>query len=39
MVFIIGQGQQGVLLENRETEFGEKVNTEDAIREFMSLEQ
>uniref|UniRef100_G3NGZ8 Peroxiredoxin-like 2A n=1 Tax=Gasterosteus aculeatus TaxID=69293 RepID=G3NGZ8_GASAC len=31
-VFVIGRGQQGILLEHREIEFGDKVNTEDVIR-------
>ncbi|KAK9530082.1 hypothetical protein VZT92_011613 [Zoarces viviparus] len=45
-VFVIGRGQQGILLEHREIEFGDKVNTEDVIRaarrisqEFLPLER
>lgn len=45
-VFVIGRGQQGILLEHREIEFGDKVNIEDVIRaarripqELLALEQ
>lgn len=45
-VFVIGQGQQGILLEHREIEFGDKVNIEDVLqavrkmpRELQSLEK
>lgn len=45
-VFVIGQRQQGILLEHRETEFGDKVNIEDVLqavrkipRELQSLEK
>lgn len=30
-VFVIGKGQQGILLEHREIEFGDKVNIKDVI--------
>lgn len=30
-VFVIGRGQQGILLEQREIEFGDKVNIKDVI--------
>lgn len=30
-VFVIGRGQQGILLEHREIEFGDKVNIKDVI--------
>lgn len=30
-VFVIGRGQQGLLLEHREIEFGDKVNIKDVI--------
>lgn len=30
-VFVIGQGQQGILLEHRETEFGDKVDIEHVL--------
>lgn len=45
-VFVIGRGQQGILLEHREIEFGDKVNIEDVIqavrripRELKALEK
>ncbi|KAF7657424.1 hypothetical protein LDENG_00026820 [Lucifuga dentata] len=45
-VFVIGPGQQGILLEHRELEFGDKVNLENVIhavrripRELLSLEK
>uniref|UniRef100_A0A3Q4BYQ4 Peroxiredoxin-like 2A n=1 Tax=Mola mola TaxID=94237 RepID=A0A3Q4BYQ4_MOLML len=31
-VFVIGRGQQGLLLEHREIEFGDKVNIDDVIQ-------
>uniref|UniRef100_A0AAQ5ZS89 Peroxiredoxin-like 2A n=1 Tax=Amphiprion ocellaris TaxID=80972 RepID=A0AAQ5ZS89_AMPOC len=31
-VFVIGQGEQGILLEHREIEFGDKVNVEEVIQ-------
>uniref|UniRef100_A0A665WCZ2 Peroxiredoxin-like 2A n=1 Tax=Echeneis naucrates TaxID=173247 RepID=A0A665WCZ2_ECHNA len=31
-VFVIGKGRQGILLEHREIEFGDKVNTNDVIQ-------
>uniref|UniRef100_A0A3Q1CXV1 Peroxiredoxin-like 2 activated in M-CSF stimulated monocytes n=1 Tax=Amphiprion ocellaris TaxID=80972 RepID=A0A3Q1CXV1_AMPOC len=31
-IFFIGQGEQGILLEHREIEFGDKVNTQEVIR-------
>ncbi|KAF3704175.1 Redox-regulatory protein FAM213A Peroxiredoxin-like 2 activated in M-CSF stimulated monocytes [Channa argus] len=30
-VFVIGRGEQGILLEHREVEFGDKVNIQDVI--------
>uniref|UniRef100_A0A668U3A3 Peroxiredoxin-like 2A n=1 Tax=Oreochromis aureus TaxID=47969 RepID=A0A668U3A3_OREAU len=36
-VFVIGQGQQGILLEHREIEFGDKVNIEDVLQAKVSL--
>lgn len=30
-VYVIGKGQQGILLEHREIEFGDKVNIKDVI--------
>ncbi|KAK5906252.1 hypothetical protein CgunFtcFv8_002135 [Champsocephalus gunnari] len=38
-VFVIGQGQQGILLEHREIEFGDKVNAEDVIRAVRRIAQ
>nr|CBN81662.1 Uncharacterized protein [Dicentrarchus labrax] len=45
-VFVIGRGEQGILLEHREIEFGDKVNILDVIRaarrisqELLSLEK
>uniref|UniRef100_A0A671YDL9 Peroxiredoxin-like 2A n=1 Tax=Sparus aurata TaxID=8175 RepID=A0A671YDL9_SPAAU len=38
-VFVIGQGEQGILLEHREIEFGYKVNTEDVIRAAKRISQ
>ncbi|KAM6951433.1 LOW QUALITY PROTEIN: peroxiredoxin-like 2A [Aplochiton taeniatus] len=45
-VFVMGAGQQGVLLEHREMEFGDKVNILDVLkaarripRELLELEQ
>lgn len=38
-VFVIGEGQQGILLEHREIEFGDKVNTEDVIRAARRISQ
>lgn len=35
-VYVIGPGQQGILLEHREMEFGDKVNKTDVIQ---ALEQ
>lgn len=31
-VFVIGPGDQGILLEHREQEFGDKVNTADVLQ-------
>lgn len=38
-VFVIGREQQGILLEHREIEFGDKVNTEDVIRAARRIAQ
>lgn len=38
-VFVIGRGQQGILLEHREIEFGDKVNIEDVIRAARRIPQ
>ncbi|KAK5851153.1 hypothetical protein PBY51_001969 [Eleginops maclovinus] len=38
-VFVIGRGQQGILLEHREIEFGDKVNAEDVIRAARRIAQ
>lgn len=38
-VFVIGQGQQGILLEHREIEFGDKVNTKDVIEAARRISQ
>lgn len=38
-VFVIGQGQQGILLEHREIEFGDKVNTEVVIEAARRISQ
>lgn len=38
-VFVIGRGDQGILLEHREIEFGDKVNTEDVIRAARRISQ
>ncbi|CAI5658301.1 unnamed protein product [Oreochromis niloticus] len=38
-VFVIGQGQQGILLEHREIEFGDKVNIEDVLQAVRKIPQ
>uniref|UniRef100_A0A8D0AHH7 Peroxiredoxin-like 2A n=1 Tax=Sander lucioperca TaxID=283035 RepID=A0A8D0AHH7_SANLU len=38
-VFVIGRGKQGILLEHREVEFGDKVNIEDVIRAVRRISQ
>uniref|UniRef100_A0A3Q1BM36 Peroxiredoxin-like 2A n=1 Tax=Amphiprion ocellaris TaxID=80972 RepID=A0A3Q1BM36_AMPOC len=38
-VFVIGQGKQGILLEHREIEFGDKVNTQEVIRAVRRISQ
>lgn len=38
-VFVIGQGQQGLLLEHREIEFGDKVNIEDVLQAVRKIPQ
>ncbi|TDG97787.1 hypothetical protein EPR50_G00211550 [Perca flavescens] len=38
-VFVIGRGNQGILLEHREVEFGDKVNIEDVIRAVRRISQ
>lgn len=38
-VFVIGRAQQGILLEHREIEFGDKVNSEDVIRAVRRISQ
>uniref|UniRef100_A0A3Q1FJP2 Peroxiredoxin-like 2A n=1 Tax=Acanthochromis polyacanthus TaxID=80966 RepID=A0A3Q1FJP2_9TELE len=38
-VFIIAQGEQGILLEHREMEFGDKVNIEAVIRAVRRISQ
>uniref|UniRef100_A0A3Q3JC15 Peroxiredoxin-like 2A n=1 Tax=Monopterus albus TaxID=43700 RepID=A0A3Q3JC15_MONAL len=38
-VFVIGRGQQGILLEHREIEFGDQVNIEDVIRAARRIPQ
>ncbi|KAG7222298.1 hypothetical protein INR49_016394 [Caranx melampygus] len=38
-VFVIGRGQQGILLEHREIEFGDKVNIEDVIQAIRRIPQ
>uniref|UniRef100_A0A8C6SSU5 Peroxiredoxin-like 2A n=1 Tax=Neogobius melanostomus TaxID=47308 RepID=A0A8C6SSU5_9GOBI len=36
-VFVIGRGQQGILLEHREIEFGDKVNIKDVIEAVRTM--
>lgn len=38
-VYVIGQGEQGILLEHREIEFGDKVNIEEVIRAVRRISQ
>uniref|UniRef100_A0A8D3A3L2 Peroxiredoxin-like 2A n=1 Tax=Scophthalmus maximus TaxID=52904 RepID=A0A8D3A3L2_SCOMX len=38
-VFVIGRGQQGILLEHREIEFGDKVNIIDVIKAARRIPQ
>uniref|UniRef100_A0A3Q1AHY2 Peroxiredoxin-like 2A n=1 Tax=Amphiprion ocellaris TaxID=80972 RepID=A0A3Q1AHY2_AMPOC len=38
-VFVIGQGEQGILLEHREIEFGDKVNVEEVIQAVRRISQ
>ncbi|KAG8008761.1 hypothetical protein GBF38_010378 [Nibea albiflora] len=38
-VFVIGRGEQGILLEHREIEFGDKVNILDVIRAARRVSQ
>uniref|UniRef100_A0A3B4ZP32 Peroxiredoxin-like 2A n=1 Tax=Stegastes partitus TaxID=144197 RepID=A0A3B4ZP32_9TELE len=38
-VFVIGQGEQGILLEHREMEFGDKVNTVEVIEAVRRIPQ
>ncbi|KAK2820654.1 hypothetical protein Q5P01_023613 [Channa striata] len=38
-VFVIGRGEQGILLEHREIEFGDKVNIQDVIRAVRRISQ
>uniref|UniRef100_A0A3B5BB12 Peroxiredoxin-like 2A n=1 Tax=Stegastes partitus TaxID=144197 RepID=A0A3B5BB12_9TELE len=38
-VFVIGQGEQGILLEHKEMEFGDTVNTEEVIRAVRRISQ
>uniref|UniRef100_A0A4W6C4R4 Peroxiredoxin-like 2A n=1 Tax=Lates calcarifer TaxID=8187 RepID=A0A4W6C4R4_LATCA len=38
-VFVIGRGQQGILMEHREIEFGDKVNIEDVIQAARRIAQ
>lgn len=38
-VFVIGQGEQGILLEHREIEFGDKVNILEVIRAVRRISQ
>uniref|UniRef100_H3DAA0 Peroxiredoxin-like 2A n=1 Tax=Tetraodon nigroviridis TaxID=99883 RepID=H3DAA0_TETNG len=38
-VFVIGRERQGILLEHREKEFGDKVNTEDVIQAAKRIAQ
>uniref|UniRef100_A0A3B4X7I5 Peroxiredoxin-like 2A n=1 Tax=Seriola lalandi dorsalis TaxID=1841481 RepID=A0A3B4X7I5_SERLL len=38
-VFVIGRGQQGILLEHREIEFGDKVNIVDVIQAVRRMPQ
>lgn len=38
-VFVIGQRQQGILLEHREIEFGDKVNIEDVLQAVRKMPQ
>ncbi|KAE8283960.1 hypothetical protein D5F01_LYC17287 [Larimichthys crocea] len=38
-VFVIGRGEQGILLEHREIEFGDKVNILDVIRAARRISQ
>uniref|UniRef100_A0A3P8RWC7 Peroxiredoxin-like 2A n=1 Tax=Amphiprion percula TaxID=161767 RepID=A0A3P8RWC7_AMPPE len=38
-VFVIGQGEQGILLEHREIEFGDKVNIEEVIQAVRRISQ
>lgn len=38
-VFVIGRGQQGILLEHRECEFGDRVNIEEVIRAARRIPQ
>ncbi|KAM7381328.1 hypothetical protein PAMA_012266 [Pampus argenteus] len=38
-VFVIGRGQQGILLEHREVEFGDKVNIVNVIQAARRMQQ
>ncbi|KAM7370575.1 hypothetical protein PAMP_010107 [Pampus punctatissimus] len=38
-VFVIGRGEQGILLEHREVEFGDKVNIVDVIQAARRIQQ
>lgn len=38
-VFVIGQGEQGILLEHREIEFGDKANIQEVIRAVRRISQ
>lgn len=38
-VFVIGQGQQGILLEHREIEFGDKVNVDHVLQAVRKIPQ
>lgn len=38
-VYVIGRGQQGILLEHRETEFGDKVNVDEVLRAARKIQQ
>lgn len=37
-VFVIGSGQQGILFEHREKEFGDFANTQEVVEAMMKIE-